>query len=232
MIEAGRKYNLRTEMMVSDIRDTTEPYTEEVIKVAAANGVKHYRLAYYEYDYELGIWESLQKVKESIERIANLNQKLGIQAGFQNHEGTGVGGPVWDIWEVIRDFPVELISCQYDNRHASFEGTRSWTTGMRLMSKHIGSLAIKDYNRKFPNGKDGAKPGYEPLGKGLSDFDTYFGLVKELNIDVPISLHIEYELLTEEQEKLPLLEKQKLLVKGIKHDVDFIRDNLLKFELV
>lgn len=229
VVETGRKYGLSCDMMVTAIRGA-DPETERVLRIASGCGVKHYRMGYFNYDFKEGVWESLKKIKGTLEPLSVLNKELKIQAGYQNHSGTRVGAPVWDVWELVRDFPADQISSQYDIRHAVTEGAASWVLGMRLLSKSIGSLAIKDFTWKITKGK--ALVESVPLGEGIVDFENFFKMVKELGIVVPVSLHVEYPFLDKDQENLSLLEKQKIIVTKLKKDVDFIRQNLKKFQLV
>jgi sugar phosphate isomerase/epimerase len=230
IIELGKKYNLATEMMVTAIKDTIDLYAEDVLRVASKNGIKHYRLGYYDYNYQKGIMESLAEIKIKIGRLAQLNQELSIQAGYQNHSGVRVGAPLWDVWELIKNTSPELISSQFDIRHAVTEGNSSWITSFHLLNKKIGSLAIKDFTWGV-SGRN-AKVVSVPLGEGIVDFNLFFKTIKELNIVVPITLHAEYPLLGTEEEKLPLLEKQRLIVSKLKKDVEFIHSNLVKYELI
>jgi hypothetical protein len=53
-----------------------------------------------------------------------------------------------------------------------------------------------------------------------------------MNIVAPITLHIEYPLLEKRDEKLSLIEKQKIMVTKIQNDVRFIRSKLRRYELL
>jgi sugar phosphate isomerase/epimerase len=161
--------------------------------------------------------------------LAELNRKYRIQAGYQNHTGTRVGAAVWDLWELLRELPVEQVSVQYDIRHAVTEGAASWVNGIRLLRPHIGSLAIKDFTWDVSSRRPRVVS--LPLGEGIVDFDAYFRLVKELGLRLPISLHIEYPLLSRTEESLPLLEKQKIVTAKLKKDVDYIRTQLAKHQI-
>ncbi|MEI7420459.1 MAG: TIM barrel protein [Prolixibacteraceae bacterium] len=230
MVELGKKHQLATGMMVTAIRDTTDPYAEDVLKVAAKCGIKHYRLGYYDYDFKKGVMESLAEIGGKLGRLSTLNKELGIQAGYQNHSGSKVGAPLWDVWELTRHFPTECISSQFDIRHAVTEGAASWIISMNLLKKNIGSLAFKDFTWGISGRK--AKVVSVPLGEGIIDFDLFFQTIKDLNIDVPITLHAEYSLLETAEEKLPLLKQQQIIVTKLKKDVEFIRTNLSKFKLI
>lgn len=228
VIEAGRRAGLKTEMMVTSILSAEEPYAEKVLSTAASLGVKHYRLGWYRYDLQKGIRASLTEVREKLEGLAALNERTGIQGGYQNHAGTMVGASAWDIGELIEDLPVERISCQFDIRHAVAEGTNSWILGLHLLSGHIGSLAIKDSVWQLKDGK--ARLVSVPLGEGIVDFDRYFAALKDLHIVAPFTLHVEYPLLGKNEETLSLLQKQKIMVRKLKKDADFIRSKLAQYQ--
>jgi sugar phosphate isomerase/epimerase len=226
VIETGKKYGLSCDMMVSSIREANRE-TKNVLKTASSCGVKHYRLGYFNYDFKAGIPASLEKIREDLQPLADLNRQYHIQAGYQNHTGTRVGAPMWDVWELIRDFPVSQLSSQFDIQHAVTEGAASWPLALRLLSKNIGSLAVKDFTWEIRDRKPRIIP--VPMGEGIVDFDLFFSLLRELEISVPVSLHVEYPFLGKDEENLSLLEKQKIIVGKLKHDVDFIRGYLNKF---
>jgi L-ribulose-5-phosphate 3-epimerase len=230
LVEEAKKYNLAIDMMVSGIVSATDPDTERVLKTASALGVKHYRLGWFEYDNKIGIWESLQKSRATLKEIVELNRKYKIHGGYQNHDGIRVGGPVWDLHELLRDFPPEFLGSQYDVRHAMVEGNGTWMIGMRLIANHIKTLAIKDFTWKTTGGKP--EPVTVPLGDGMIDWDLFFKMVKELNIKAPLTLHVEYPLLDKDEEKLSLIQQQQIIVRKLKKDVDFINTYLRKYQLI
>lgn len=221
VVESGKKYNLTTHLMVTGITGTEDKQTEKILETASALGVKHYRLGYYSYDYSEGVTKSLDSIKSRLIDLSTMNQHYKIQAGYQNHDGARFGAPLWDLWGLIKDMPVEAISSQYDIRHAIAEGYRSWIIALHLLSRNIGSIAIKDFSWHLDNGR--ARAIHVPLGEGLVDFNMFFKTRNELKIDVPISVHIEYPLLSQSEESLSLLEKQKIIVSKIKKEVQFIR---------
>jgi sugar phosphate isomerase/epimerase len=229
MVEKAGDYNLKIDMIVTGIVSAADKYTEKILKTAALSGVKYYRLGWFEYDRKNGVWETIQKFRTCLTDIAGLNRKYKIHGGYQNHSGILVGGPVWDLHELLRDFPPEYLGSQYDIRHAMVEGTSTWSIGMRLVAPHIKTLAIKDFTWKSSGGKP--EPVTVPLGEGLVDWDLFFKMVKELNILAPLTLHIEYPLLEKGDEKSPLIKQQELITGKIKKDADFIKGYLKKYQL-
>jgi L-ribulose-5-phosphate 3-epimerase len=230
LVEEAKKYNLALDMMVTGIVSATDPLTEKVLKTASALGVKHYRLGYYEFDFKTGIWESLQKHKASLKEVVALNRKYSIHGGYQNHAGARVGGPVWDLFELLRDLQSEFAGCQYDVRHAMVEGANAWILGMRLIAPWIKTLAIKDFTWVTGNGKPRAVT--VPMGEGMVNWDLFFKTVKELNVSGPMTLHVEYPLLEKSEAQLPLMQQQEIIVRKLKKDVDFLNGFMTKYELI
>lgn len=230
LAEEAEKYNLKLDMMVTGILSTGDPLTEKVLKTASALGIKYYRLGWYDYDIKAGIRQSIRKCRNELMAIAELNRKYKISAGYQNHSGTRIGGPVWDIHELLQGIPSDLIGCQYDVRHANVEGANTWVLGMRLIAPLINSLAIKDFTWLTVNGKPEAVT--VPLGEGIVNWDLYFKTIKELDIKGPITLHIEYPLLEKGEEALPLINQQNIIVKKLTKDMEFLRSNLEKYQLI
>jgi sugar phosphate isomerase/epimerase len=229
LVEKAANYHLVADMIVTGIISASEPFTEKILKSAAGSGVKYYRLGWFEYDSKSDIWGTLRKYRTNLLGIAELNRKYNIHGGYQNHSGLMVGGPVWDLHELLRDIPPDFLGSQYDVRHAMVEGANTWTIGMRLIASHIRTLAIKDFTWKTSGRK--AEAVTVPLGEGMIDWDIFFNMVKELNIVAPLTLHVEYPLLEKGEENLSLIQQQEIIVGKLKKDADFIKAYLRKYQL-
>lgn len=229
LVDKAGKYNLAVDMMVTGILTAGDPYVQNILKTASSVGVKSYRLGWFDYDTGAGIQGSIKKHRESLAEIAELNRKYNIRADYQNHAGLRVGGPVWDLDRLLADLPPEYIGIQYDVRHAMVEGANTWPLGLRLTANRIRSLAIKDFTWQTVNGKPQAVT--VPLGDGMVNWDLYFKMIKELNVKGQITLHIEYPLLNEGEEKAPLSTQKEIIVRKIKKDVDFLKNLLSRYQL-
>jgi len=227
--DMAKKRGLLLEMMVSNITSIQTPHAGRVLKIAAKNGIKHYRLGYFKYSDKEIAKVTIERAKSQMSSLIDLNSELGIQGGYQNHTGNYFGSPLWDLIGVLENLPSKWMSSQFDIYHAYSEGYRSWRVTMEMIASKIGSLAIKDFTWEITNGQ--AKIKKVPLGKGIVDLDSFFKSIKKMNIVVPISLHIEYPLLKKEEEKLSLIKKQKIMVEKIKNDVQFIRSKLYQYKL-
>jgi sugar phosphate isomerase/epimerase len=127
-----------------------------------------------------------------IEKLEKINRKYSIHGGYQNHSGTRVGGPVWDLYWLVKDCDPAFMGVQYDIRHAVCEGGASWPVGMKLLSPWIRTLDVKDFlwkkvesNWKITN---------VPLGEGMVDLDAWLKHYIALELSGPVSIHYEYDL--------------------------------------
>jgi L-ribulose-5-phosphate 3-epimerase len=179
-------------MIVTDIITPEDPLTEVILGTASDLGVGYYRMGDLSYDHAKTIIDNLTAYKKTFEQLEKINRKFGIQGCFQNHSGTRVGSPVWDIYWLMNGSNPEYLSVQYDIRHAVCEGGESWPLGLELLSPWIKTTVIKDFYWKKENEK------WEitsvPLGEGMVDFDAYFKEYIKLGISGPVTVHYEYDL--------------------------------------
>lgn len=229
LVGEAKKYNLALDMMVTSILSPDDQFTERILKTASSVGVTHYRLGWAPYDPEKGIMETLQSYKFTLTGIAGLNKKYNIRGGYQNHAGARIGGPVWDLYELLKDLPPEHIGCQYDVRHATVEGANAWVLGLKLLAPFINSLAIKDFTWQMVKGRPAAVT--VPMGEGMVNWDLFFKTIKELEISAPMTLHVEYPLFSKVEESHSLTRKQEIIVSKLKKDMDFLNAYLSKYGL-
>ena len=153
--------------------------------------------------------------------MAALNTKLGITGGYQNHSGNYLGAPVWDLQQIFSGISLKALGIQYDIMHATVEGAQSWHLGLELIKENLNSLVIKDFKWEEKNGKWKRK--YTPLGEGMVDFESYFKFLRLHKIDLPISLHFEYDMGGAEKGKIPTIKKE-IIYAQMKKDLLFLKD--------
>jgi L-ribulose-5-phosphate 3-epimerase len=226
-VAAARKNGLEVYMMTTAITDADNKLNEEVLKTAFDLGVRYYRSGYLSYDYTKPIPENLDNARKILEKLATLNQKIGIYGAYQNHHSIpNIGNAVWDLWYILKDIDPVWMSCQYDIWHAVVEGFSSWSDGLRLLSPYIKTRCIKDFSWVDHKGK--MEPEAVPLGKGQIDFDAYFKLLKELKLKSDTTLHIEYDVLTKDEMNLPADKKMKKALEILKRDTDMLKSMMAK----
>ncbi len=218
-VEAAHRAGLKVEMITTDVTSVRAPHAEQVLRAAAKAGVKYYRTGNFNFDLKLGIKGSLAQLKPQLKELAALNQSLGIHGAIQNHAGTRVGGPIWDLYELVKDLDPRWLGIQFDIRHAVVEGAQAWPTTLRLIAPWVRCTDIKDFKWIQSPGK--ATIDNVPLGEGIVPYDAYFALVRELQLAGPMSLHLEYPPF----ERVPLSEAEKRaqFPAAMKKDVDALK---------
>ena len=192
-IKSLQKSGISVPLMVTDITGTESPETELVIRTASDLGIRYYRMGYLKYDPAISVIDNINVHRKALDKLEKINRKYGITGCYQNHSGTNIGGPVWDLYMLMNGFDPEFTTVQYDIRHAVCEGGVSWPLGMQLLSPWIKTTAIKDfYWNKDENGR--WKITNVPLGEGMVDFDAYIEEYKMLGISGPVTIHYEYDL--------------------------------------
>ena len=221
-VEAIQHFGLKAELMASGINNIEDEVNRKVLEVASVEGIKFYRLAYYNFDQDHTIPASLQLHNRTASDLADYSAQLGIAGTYQNHAGTRVGGEIWDIWHLLQGIDVQWLGCQYDIRHAMVEGGTSWTNGLRLIQEKINTLVLKDFIWELAD--TGWKIKNVPLGKGMVDFPAYFKLLKSYEISVPVSMHFEYDLGGAEHGTRDLdKESRKTLFAAMRRDLQMAR---------
>jgi L-ribulose-5-phosphate 3-epimerase len=221
-IEAIKKVGFQPKMMTSGILSADEKYTNDVLETASKLGVEFYRLGYYKYPEKKSIPEAVTDISEQIKALSILNEKLGIKGAYQNHAGVHVGAAIWEIHEMLKGVDNGFMGSQYDIRHAVVEGGKSWETGLKLIKPKINTLVLKDFKWVLKNGKWDLLN--VPIGAGMVDFKTYFKLLKTYQINVPVSLHCEYDLGGAEHGKKDISISKKEVFAAMKKDLNKVKE--------
>lgn len=189
-VDALKKVGLSPKLMTTAVGDATNPTDKRLLETAARLGFQAYRMKWYAYDDKRSIPDSILQFQNQLQALGELNKGLNIVGCYQNHAGLLVGASVWELWEILKKANPQYMGIQYDIRHATVEGGTSWPTGVRLLIPQIKTIPIKDFRWQ----KKGTQWVVQdvPLGEGMVDFKTYFQILKKANLQVPVSLHIEY----------------------------------------
>jgi len=225
-IAAARRQGLACDMIVTEVTAADDRQAEEVLETAAAEGVKTYRLGYVHYDPQQPVQESLDHLRAGMELLADLNRRIGITGCYQNHHGSAgqrLGGGVWDIHAILAGSDPRWLGCQYDVRHAVAESTGSWDVPLRLIAPWIRSVCLKDFrwNEQHP-----LRPADCRAGQGLVPWNRAFGLLGELGIDGPMSVHCEWPLFTPAEAALDIADRRALATERIREDRVFFAQAL------
>ncbi|WP_350288963.1 TIM barrel protein [uncultured Croceitalea sp.] len=221
-VAAMRKYGINPGLMTTNIWDLTSLEQKTVLETASTSGFTHYRTGWLKYPENRTITESQQLYGQQAARLEVLNKELGLIGCYQNHAGNHVGAPIWDLPPILGATNNKHIGVQYDIRHAVVEGGNSWELDLRQIKPFIKSIVIKDFKWGKVDGK--WKPVNTPLGEGMVDFKRYFSLLKKYEINVPVSLHLEYDLGGAEHGNTKITIDKKEVFSQMKKDLNFLRE--------
>jgi len=188
---AGQKAKIKIPLMVTNILQA-DTLSEEVLKTASAQKIKHYRMGWYHFDMKKDIMGQVDTFGQQMKGVDELNKKYKISGEYQNHVGQNLGAAVWDLYSILKKINSPYTGCQYDINHATAENGANWETGFRLIAPYIKSLPIKDFKWELKNGtlqKVGC-----PLGEGIVNWKLLLQLIKQYQLNVPITMHFEYDL--------------------------------------
>jgi sugar phosphate isomerase/epimerase len=186
MVAALKKRDLEMTIMASGVNDPRDKVSMRQLEVAAKLGVKRYRMKYFKYDLKRPVAGQLDEIRPQLKDLVAMNKTLGIQGVYQNHSGSNYfGAPLWDLWLLFKEHPVEHLAVALDTGHTTVEGTNSWPIQANLLRPHLGALYLKDYtwveNKKT----------LVPLGQGNVDSGYPRRLLKS-GYTGPVNLHVEY----------------------------------------
>ncbi|WP_372754353.1 sugar phosphate isomerase/epimerase family protein [Labilibaculum sp.] len=211
------KAGSRCQLITTAVENVNNPLDVDVLRAAASLGVQFYRPGWFRYPENGSMEAAIEQYKVQVKALSELNKSLGIVGCYQNHSGKFVGASMWEVKQILADVLPDFFGAQYDIRHNMVEGANSWENSLRLIHNSIKTIVVKDYKWAQVNGK--WMPVNTPIGEGMVDFKTYFRLLKKYQINVPVSLHIEYPLGGAEKGKSELTVDEKVVFDAMKKDL-------------
>lgn len=191
LVEALKRHGRMIAQLATRITSLSQPHTERVLRIAAALGIKRYRLGDRLYDLQKPVPSQLREVTAQLRDLAALNRELGLQAGFQNHSGPRyVGGPIWDLWTVMKGLDARQMGICFDIGHATVEGGTAWPVNARLMQDRFTSVIVKDFT--WQRTDKGWNPQWVGLGDGMVNRE-FFRWLRTTDYAGPIIQHHEYD---------------------------------------
>lgn len=192
-VRAVRARGLTVPVIATAVVDPRDPVSVRLLQSAADSGVKYYRTGYFRYSDRETLDQTVERARRAFEGLAELNQRLGLVALYQNHAGEGyLGASIWDLWTVLKDLDPARVGCQFDLRHAVVEGGMAWPVDFRRIAEWSHALVVKDF-RWNGSGKS-ASPVNCPLGEGVTPFPRFFSSVLPSGFAGPVTVHLEYGL--------------------------------------
>jgi sugar phosphate isomerase/epimerase len=145
-VKRVRSHGLRvTQIAGPAITDLAEPYAESIIATVAQNGITHYSLGAYTYDFAKPLAPQLDAIKIKLDKFVRLNQKHRITLVYGAAPGAAsIGGTVLDLLPILKAFDPKYIGFHWDTGHMALHGDGTWETMMRLAGPYVASIGWRD----------------------------------------------------------------------------------------
>lgn len=228
-VETIKQAGLKVYNIATDIKSAADKYTADILKTASHLGLKNYRMGWYNYDSRLDTLSNVEIFKKRFIDLSAINEYYHIHGDYENHTGY-FGGPLWDLWLVLKDLNPQWIGCQFDIRHATVDGAEAWPVNLNLLQKYIGSLTLKDFIWKKVNNKWTVEN--VPLGQGMVDFKQYFTIIKKYSLQRSLTLHFEYPLGGADTGATKLTIPKDDVIKAMRTDLHTLKQWLKEYELL
>ncbi len=190
MVAALKKRGKEVTIVTTEITKL-DPLAEKILRTTAKLGIKQYRLGFSKYTAAKPVPETVREVGAALKDLAAFNRELGLQGGWQNHSGADyVGGPLWDLWTIIKDLDPKSLGVCFDIAHATVEGGLSWPVQARLMEPHYAAVFLKDCY--WEKGAKGWQPRWCPFGEGIVQ-KSFLTNLKKSKFAGPLCQHHEYK---------------------------------------
>jgi sugar phosphate isomerase/epimerase len=192
-VELTRQAGLTVQMITTDATDVSYPHLEAILATASGLGVTHYRLEEPRYDYGQNLESQLEALKPRLAAVRDLSEKHRIAAAYHTHSGAGaIGGAIWDLWTVLRDFGPTYVGMNVDIGHATRRLGSGVADALRIAHRYIQGVAIKDFAYVVNPQTGRATTEWAPIGEGQIDLRAAFDVLEAGGFRGPINLHFEH----------------------------------------
>jgi sugar phosphate isomerase/epimerase len=172
--------------LVSDADSAARP----TLETASTLAIPYFKPGYYQYAFA-DVRKERDVAAAQLRGIAAIGARTGVHMGFHNHAGY-IGGGIWDIAPVIDTLDPKSAGYYFDVRHAVVEGgDGGWRSAFNLVAPRLSMIALKDvFWDKTPAGWGQHDC---PMGEGMVNWKSYFGMLAKAGFHGPVSLHLEYD---------------------------------------
>jgi sugar phosphate isomerase/epimerase len=194
-VKTLREHGLLVRTITAPITDADSPYAEDILRAASELDIRRYWWGIFHYQDGKPIMEQLDALKPRVAKLAALNERYGVAAMYHLYAGSHeVGGPVWDMLYLLRDFDPKHVGLHYDTAHMMSAGDLgTWRTNLRVAGPYVLGVSLKDsVITKLQDGR--WSPTYVPLGEGEIELPDLIEILREIHFDGPVEIQAEYQL--------------------------------------
>jgi len=175
-----------------EFTEPTVSYAESLMAACAEAGVGLIKLGYWRFK-EGDFQAMLDDCREKLAGFAKLAEKHGVKVMVHNHSGSSMGLNSSAVMRLVEGLDPKHVGVFTDVGHLSLVG-EPLPMAFAIVKDYMSALAFKDLRKEGvkKDGKRVMQTGVVPFGMGFVEWATAVKLIKDMNIDVPISMHCEY----------------------------------------
>jgi sugar phosphate isomerase/epimerase len=207
-----RQRGLSMPLITTGITSADSPHAEEILRASKKLGTKFYRLGTLYHESGTPVSEKIKSFRTQLQGLAKMNREIGLGALVQNHSPSGrtyLGGNLEEMRAIVEGFEPGQIGVAFDIGHALIVHGDEWRKHFEALKSHIKIIYIKDAKRE---GR------WVRFGDGDVGKTDYFKLLKQMNYDAPVSIHIEYDWVGQGEPKT-----REALLEVLRHSAAMVR---------
>ena len=212
--ETLRAKGLSLPMIATAITDVRTPQAELVLRTARKLGIAYYRLGPKRPEAGASIENQVREYHAQLKDLADMNRQIGITGVLQNHSPSGnkpyFGGDLAQARQLLEAIDPAQVGFVFDIGHALVVHGDQWRKMVDPLKPQIRLIYLKDVKRPAQ---------WVPMGQGEIRQSGFLDLLKELNYQGPVSVHIEYD-----WEQKGATKTREALAKALQEDVLVLRD--------
>lgn len=185
-VEALRARGLQLPLLTTDITRVSSPKAEEILRTAKSLGIHYYRLGFIYQQKDAA--QQVREVRARLKELAALNKEIGICGLLQNHSPDPnhayFGGDLAELTQAVEGFAPDQIGVALDIAHALVVHGAAWRPFFERLKPHFKIAYVKDV--QLPRN-------WVPFGQGALAGSGYFELLRQMQYQAPVSLHVEFD---------------------------------------
>ncbi len=201
-IERLAEIGLTVPAIVVEIHRPSDPYSEEVCRVAGRLGATRLRTSSQRYSVFGALRDEIAAMKKDVAELGRLAADCGVQICIHTHSGNFLSAQGEILASIVDGTDPQAIGVSFDLAHLTVEGGLSgWRQSMELLHDRIGIVAVKSFGWSVETDlltdRRNWHPRIVPLREGNVRWAEGIALLRQLNWDADgnalVSLHSEYQ---------------------------------------